>query len=101
MRFARFEIGSGFFGSRSKILHGGIDRMRPMIPHWTSQAQSEHCHMWMVTKSEAVEMYARFFGTRHGRSAGNLARKTASSLETRGDLDGHRMWNEVADIRYN
>jgi hypothetical protein len=71
--------------------------MRPMISHWSSQAQSECRHMWMVTKSEAVEMYARFFGTRYGSSASNLARKTASSLETRGDLDGHRMWNEVAD----
>jgi hypothetical protein len=71
--------------------------MRLMISHWSSQAQSECRHMWMVTKSEAVEMYARFFGTRYGSSASNLARKTASSLETRGDLDGHRMWNEVAD----
>jgi hypothetical protein len=54
--------------------------------------------MWMVTKSEAVEMYARFFGTRHGSSASNLARKTANSLETKGDLDGHKVWNEVADM---
>jgi hypothetical protein len=53
--------------------------------------------MWMVTKSEAVEMYARFFGTRHGSSASKLARKTANSLEMKGDLDGHRVWNEVAD----
>lgn len=53
--------------------------------------------MW-ITRNEAVEMYARFLQARHKNVASKLARKTANSLESRGDLDGHRIWNEVADV---
>jgi len=53
--------------------------------------------MWMVTQDEAIEMYARMFTARHGNAASKLARKTAHSLETQGDLEGHKVWNEVAD----
>jgi len=53
--------------------------------------------MWMVTKAEAIEMYARYWSTRFGSTASSSARKMANSLEKKGDLDGHRVWNEVAD----
>jgi hypothetical protein len=53
--------------------------------------------MWMVTQDEAIEMYARMFRARHGRAASKLARKTALSLESKGDHEGHDVWNEVAD----
>jgi hypothetical protein len=53
--------------------------------------------MWMVTESEAVEMYARFWATRHGSMAGNLARKTATALEQKGDRNGQVVWTAVAD----
>ena len=52
--------------------------------------------MWNVTRDEAVEMYARFWTARHGKSAGALARKTAHSLENAGDVEGQKIWNEVA-----
>ena len=45
--------------------------------------------MWMVT--------FRMFRARHGRAASKVARKTAMSLESQGDLEGHDVWNEVAD----
>jgi hypothetical protein len=53
--------------------------------------------MWMVTQHEAIKMYARMFKARHGRAASKLARKTAVSLQSQGDLEGHDVWNEVAD----
>jgi hypothetical protein len=53
--------------------------------------------MWMPTKAEAVEMYARFWAGRYGSTASSSARKMASRLERKGDLDGHKIWNEVAD----
>ena len=45
-------------------------------------------------------MYARFFAARHENVASKLTRKTASSLENTGDLDGHKVWNEVAETIY-
>ncbi len=39
----------------------------------------------------------RMFRARHGRTASKLARKTAISLESQGDLEGHDVCNEVAD----
>jgi hypothetical protein len=53
--------------------------------------------MWMVTKGEAIEMYARFFLARHRSAASRLARETAHSHQKKGDLDGHEAWNAVAD----
>lgn len=53
--------------------------------------------MWMPTKIEAVEMYARFWASRYGITASSSARKMASRFERKGDLDGHKIWNEVAD----
>ena len=52
--------------------------------------------MW-ISEQEAVEMYARFLAARHGTAASKLARKKASSLQLSGDLEGHRIWNDVAD----
>jgi hypothetical protein len=51
----------------------------------------------MVTEGEAVEMYARYFAARHKITAARLARKTAQSLKVKGDVSGHKIWNEVAD----
>ena len=53
--------------------------------------------MWMVTKDEAVEMYARYFAARHKSGASERARKEANSFKGKGDLAGHKIWNEVAD----
>ena len=53
--------------------------------------------MWMVTAGEAVEMYARYFAARHGNAASQRARETANSFMNKGDLGGHKIWNEVAD----
>ena len=53
--------------------------------------------MWMPTLDEAVEMYARFLISRHGRAAARYARKTAEKLRSREDLQGYTMWSRVAD----
>lgn len=53
--------------------------------------------MWMPTETEAVEMYARYYAGRHKTTASQRARETAYSLQNRGDLKGHKIWNAVAD----
>ena len=54
--------------------------------------------MWMPTKADAVEIYARFWGSRYGHTAGFSAREMAASLKNKGDLEGHKVWSEVADV---
>ena len=51
--------------------------------------------MW-ITLPEAVEIYARFFQSRHGVVASQVARKTAQQLEAKGDQPGYEAWNGVA-----
>jgi hypothetical protein len=53
--------------------------------------------MWDPTQDEAVLMYARFLKARHGAAASKLARKTARTLQDEGDLEGHKIWNAVAE----
>ncbi len=53
--------------------------------------------MWMPTKAETVEMYARFWASRYGHTASISARKMAASLKNKGDLEGYKAWNEVAN----
>ena len=53
--------------------------------------------MWVPTEDEAVLIYARFLKARHGAAASILARTTAKSLQENGDLEGHKIWNAVAD----
>jgi len=53
--------------------------------------------MWVPTRNEAVLMYARFLKARHGAGASNFARDTAKALQDEGDIDGHKIWNAVAD----
>jgi hypothetical protein len=53
--------------------------------------------MWLITEAEAVEIYARYFAARHKSTASQRARDTANSLQSKGDLNGHKVWNEVAD----
>ena len=53
---------------------------------------------WIVTRDEAIEMYARYWTARHGRAGSKRARETASSLLRQGDTDGHEIWNKVADV---
>ena len=43
-------------------------------------------------------MYARFWAARYGSNASSSARKMAKSLESKGDHDGLKAWNEVADV---
>jgi hypothetical protein len=53
--------------------------------------------MWMVTETEAVEMFARHLVARHQVGASPRAREKAESLQRGGDLKGHQIWNAVAD----
>jgi len=53
--------------------------------------------MWFPTQNDAVEMFARFLKARHGTAASKLARKTAASLQNEGDVNGCKIWTQVAD----
>jgi hypothetical protein len=53
--------------------------------------------MWIPTKVEAVEMYARFWASRYGHTASVSAREMAVSLKMKGDLEGQKVWIEVAE----
>jgi hypothetical protein len=53
--------------------------------------------MWVPTQDEAIVMFARFLKARHGTAAGKFARTTAETLQNEGDLEGHKVWNAVAD----
>jgi hypothetical protein len=52
--------------------------------------------MTWVTQQDAIEMYARFCRARYGATAEETVRARALDLEKKGDLEGHRVWNEVA-----
>jgi hypothetical protein len=51
--------------------------------------------MW-ITNEEAVVMYARFCRARFGARAKDVVSAKARDLEKSGDLEGKRVWNEVA-----
>ncbi len=50
-----------------------------------------------VTSHDAVVMFARYCRARLGKAASRKVRATAKVLEKRGDLEGHAVWNQVAD----
>jgi len=51
--------------------------------------------MWITTE-EAVTMYARFCRARFGARAKDMVLAKADKLEAAGDLDGKRIWGDVA-----
>jgi hypothetical protein len=53
--------------------------------------------MWVPTEVEAIEMYARHFEALHRSGSATLARETAMALKAKGDRDGYKIWNDVAD----
>ena len=53
--------------------------------------------MW-TSQDEANEMYARFLIARNGIAAEKIAREKAKSLQQQDDLNGHKVWNAVADV---
>jgi len=52
--------------------------------------------MWIPTRTEAVEMFARHFDARHRGGAAQTARDTARDLRDHGDIAGYEVWCEVA-----
>ena len=52
--------------------------------------------MW-ITSSEAVVIFARYCRARFGRNARHQVRAKAKELQKRGDIEGHDLWNKVAD----
>ena len=51
----------------------------------------------MVTSDQAVSMFARYCRARFGKKALHKVKAKATALHKRGDLEGHRVWNRVAD----
>jgi hypothetical protein len=52
--------------------------------------------MWVPSKAEAVEIFARHFEARHRSGALQKAEETARHLKSTGDVAGHDIWCEVA-----
>ena len=52
--------------------------------------------MW-ITLDEAIVMYARFCTARYGDAAVEKVKATADKLRNKGDLEGHRVWTQVAE----
>jgi len=50
-----------------------------------------------ITRTEAVAMFARYCQARFGKKATQKVRARAKVLRSRGDADGHEIWNKVAD----
>jgi hypothetical protein len=59
--------------------------------------QPKGCAMW-ITRSEAVEMYARFCLARYGELAPARVSAKAKYLAENGDAEGERIWNEVGGV---
>ena len=54
--------------------------------------------MWVPTEDEAVEMFARHFEALHRSGAVMRAKEKAEFLKQTGDVEGHRVWNKVAEV---
>jgi len=52
--------------------------------------------MWVPTKEEAVDMFARHFEACHRSGAAERAKQRAASLKAKGDQEGHKIWTDVA-----
>jgi len=53
--------------------------------------------MWFPTEEDAVQIFARHFEAKHRGGSATLARETAGRLKERGDHEGYKIWNRVAD----
>jgi hypothetical protein len=53
--------------------------------------------MWVPTRDEAVEMFARHLEAACRSGSARRARKTAEAMKVKGDHEGHQIWNDVAD----
>ena len=51
--------------------------------------------MW-IALPEAVSMYARFCQARYGTAAIKTVREKAQELKRKGDIQGHKVWSDVA-----
>jgi hypothetical protein len=52
--------------------------------------------MWLPTREDAVAIYARFCQSHYGINARERAEARAEQLGRRGDIDGEKIWREVA-----
>lgn len=51
--------------------------------------------MW-ITREDAVVMYAQFCRAHYGSNAYNKVKDRAEQLAHNGDLEGEKIWNQVA-----
>jgi hypothetical protein len=52
--------------------------------------------MWVPTRQEAVVLYARFCVAHYGINAPQKARSQAEKMGRQGDIEGEKIWGEVA-----
>jgi len=51
--------------------------------------------MW-IDLPEAIHLYARYCRARYGSSATKVVQERATQLSEKGDLDGERIWSDLA-----
>jgi hypothetical protein len=61
-----------------------------------SAAAPRHKGVMWITTEEAVTMYARFCRARFGAHAKDMVLAKADKLGAAGDLEGKRIWSDVA-----
>ena len=52
--------------------------------------------MWVPTRDDAVDMFARHLEASHRSGAVERAKQKAASLKAKGDHEGHKVWTDVA-----
>ena len=52
--------------------------------------------MWVPTKEEAVDMFARHLEACHRSGAAERAKQRAAFLKAKGNQEGHKIWTDVA-----
>ena len=52
--------------------------------------------MWVPTRDDAVDMFARHFESCHRSGAVERAKQKAACLKAKGDHKGHKIWTDVA-----
>ena len=52
--------------------------------------------MWVPTRDDAADMFARHFEACHRSGAVERAKQKAASLKAKGDHEGHKIWTDVA-----
>ena len=89
MLYAAIDSGHGHHNRLIAVSAGKISIV-------VSRLALRHKGVMWITTEEAVTMYARFCRARFGVRAKDMVLAKADKLEAAGDLEGKRIWGDVA-----